>query len=286
MPCIASIRGRSLLFAAATTLCCLAGPALALEAQPRGHAPFPATIQPAQAPEATVDAVTDVNFPPTPVGSTATATCASECFAMTGGPPNNCNGSGTIAIDKALSAPFQVGNFRVTSGTGCTGTAVTLPVHLNSGQRLVFDFSFSPTMTGVFSDTLGLGGITWNLTGSTPSSTTCTADSQTLCLENGRFMVTATWQTRNGASGNAQVVPLTSDTGYLWFFNSVNVEVVVKVLDACAVNSKFWVFAGGLTNVQVTMRVTDTQTGATNVYINPQNTPFQPLQDTSAFACP
>ena len=94
------------------------------------------------------------------------------------------------------------------------------------------------------------------------------------------------WQTNAGSSGNAQVVALTSDTGYLWFFNSVNVEVVIKVLNACAVNSKFWVFAGGLTNVKVTIHVTDTQTGAANTYINPQNTPFQPLQDTSAFACP
>jgi hypothetical protein len=282
----ASFRGRALLLAAATACCCIAGPAFAENAQPRGSAPFPAIIQPAQAPAATVDATTDINFPPTPVGSTATATCASECFTQTGGPPNNCDGSGTISIDKALAMPFQVGNFRITSGTGCTGTPTTMPAHLNSGERLVFDFSFSPTTNGTFMDTLGLGGVTWTLTGSTPSSTTCTADSQTLCLENGRFKVTAAWQTNTGASGNAQVVPLTADTGYLWFFNSVNVEVVIKVLDACAVNSKFWVFAGGLTNVKVTIQVVDTQTGATNTYINPQNTAFQPLQDTSAFACP
>jgi hypothetical protein len=59
---------------------------------------------------------------------------------------------------------------------------------------------------------------------------------------------------------------------------------VVKVLDGCAVSNTFWVFAGGLTNVQTTIQVTDTATGASQTYSNPQSTPFAPIQDTSAFA--
>jgi hypothetical protein len=47
------------------------------------------------------------------------------------------------------------------------------------------------------------------------------------------------------------------------------------------------VFAGGLTNVQVVLRVVDTETTAVRHYFNPQVTPFQPVQDTTAFAtCP
>lgn len=47
------------------------------------------------------------------------------------------------------------------------------------------------------------------------------------------------------------------------------------------------VFAGDLTNVQVTTTVTDTQTGAQRTYVDPLNRPFQPLQDTTAFStCP
>jgi hypothetical protein len=65
------------------------------------------------------------------------------------------------------------------------------------------------------------------------------------------------------------------------------VEVVVKVLDACTFNQKFWVFAGGLTDVQVTLKVTDTKTGAVKTYDNPRGAAFQPILDTSAFAtCP
>ena len=80
---------------------------------------------------------------------------------------------------------------------------------------------------------------------------------------------------------------MTSDTGYLWFFSSANVEVVIKVIDGCGLNGHYWVFAGGLTNVAATITVTDMQTGAVKTYTNPQNTAFLPIQDTSAFdICP
>ena len=82
-------------------------------------------------------------------------------------------------------------------------------------------------------------------------------------------------------------VPLTGDSGYFWFFSAANIELVVKVLDACALDSQhFWVFAGGLTNVGVTLLVEDTETGATQTYTQSIGTPFQPLQDTQAFAAP
>lgn len=116
----------------------------------------------------------------------------------------------------------------------------------------------------------------------------CSPADDVLCLNNGRFQVSANWRTAD-ASGRAHVVQLTNDTGYLWFFHPDNVEVVVKVLDACESFGRFWVFAGGLTNVEVDLTVTDTQGGGlrTNTYRNPLNEPFAPLQDTDAFAtCP
>jgi hypothetical protein len=76
---------------------------------------------------------------------------------------------------------------------------------------------------------------------------------------------------------------MTTDTGYFWFFSNGNVEMVVKVVDGRAFNNKFWVFAGGLTNVDVTLTVTDTETGTVNTYRNLANTAFQPIQDTAGF---
>ncbi len=80
------------------------------------------------------------------------------------------------------------------------------------------------------------------------------------------------------------MVGLTGDTGYFWFFGSNNVELVVKVLDACGLSQKYWVFAGGLTNVNVVITVRDTRTGVVKTYTNPINTAFMPIQDTGAFA--
>lgn len=119
------------------------------------------------------------------------------------------------------------------------------------------------------------------------ASAQCVQDNQTLCLNGGRFQVTATFVTGDGTSGQAQAVRLTNDTGYFFFFDAANVELIVKVLDACGLNGNYWVFAGGLTNVEVTITVTDTQSGTSQVYTNPQGTAFQPLQATGDFpVCP
>lgn len=118
----------------------------------------------------------------------------------------------------------------------------------------------------------------------TPSQ--CVASATTLCLQDNRFAVEATWYTNDGSSGSAFGVELTPDTGYFWFFNPNNVEMVIKLHNACTFNERFWVFAGGLTNVRVDITVTDTQTGIVSEYLNPQNTAFQPIQDTDAFFCP
>lgn len=120
-----------------------------------------------------------------------------------------------------------------------------------------------------------------------PSSAPCVPSATALCLNGGRFQVKATWKTPSGQSGAAQAVSLTGDTGYFWFFGSANVEFVVKVINGCAVSRKYWVFAGGLTSVQVDVFITDTNTGTVRTYRNPQGTAFKPIQDTAAFSgCP
>jgi hypothetical protein len=108
-----------------------------------------------------------------------------------------------------------------------------------------------------------------------------------LLLGDGRFRATTTYRTADGATGSGQPVFLTSDAGYFWFFDAANVEVVVKALDGCSVNGHSWVFAAGLTNLEVVLSVTDTLTAQTRTYSNPQGSEFLPIQDAAAFdACP
>jgi photosystem II stability/assembly factor-like uncharacterized protein len=119
------------------------------------------------------------------------------------------------------------------------------------------------------------------------ASPTCSVDARTLCLNDGRFAVTADFQsTPEGPSLPATAVPLTTDTGYFWFFDPANIELVTKVLNGCATNGQYWFFASGLTNVGVQINVTDTISGASKPYSNAFGTPFPPIQDTAAFPCP
>lgn len=117
----------------------------------------------------------------------------------------------------------------------------------------------------------------------------CQPDATTLCLQDGRFRVRADWVDHDLHEGPAMVHQISDDSGELWFFNASNVELLVKVLDACALPdfNSFWVFSAGLTNVEVTLTVTDTQEDETREYENPLGNPYDPVLDTSAFqTCP
>ena len=115
----------------------------------------------------------------------------------------------------------------------------------------------------------------------------CHPDTFTACLLDNRYQVTATYRTAQGERGHGKPTQLTSDSAVAWFFGPDNVEVTIKVLDGCALNDRVWVFASGLTNVEVDLRVRDSVTGQVRVYRNPLNTTFAPVLDTNAFTtCP
>ncbi len=115
----------------------------------------------------------------------------------------------------------------------------------------------------------------------------CIASNSNLCLADNRFRVVALWRTPSGQTGVGTAMPLTDETGTFWFFSGQNLEVIVKVLNACEAFGGYWVFAAGLTDVEVTLRITDLVTDETRDYVNPINTPFKPIVDTSTFrACP
>jgi predicted outer membrane repeat protein len=109
----------------------------------------------------------------------------------------------------------------------------------------------------------------------------CAAGPASLCLNGSRFQVDLTWKDFAGHAGVGQAVPLSGDTGYFWFSSPDNVEVVVKVLDGRALNGQFWVFYGALSDLEYTLRVTDTQTGASKSYHNLPHK-FGSVGDTSA----
>jgi PKD repeat protein len=93
-------------------------------------------------------------------------------------------------------------------------------------------------------------------------SGTCTPTGNNLCLLDGRFSVEVEWHDQhNDTDGFGHPIAGTDRTGYFWFFNSDNVELVTKMIDGAVVNDHFWVLWGALTDVEYTIRVTDTVAG-------------------------
>lgn len=115
----------------------------------------------------------------------------------------------------------------------------------------------------------------------------CVPSETVLCLRDGRFRVEAHWETAD-RKGPGMARAETSDSGAFWFFSPDNLEIVLKVLDACgAQRPRFWVFAAGLTNVGVRLEVTDTWSDRDWQYESPLGKPFEPVLDTDAFdTCP
>jgi len=239
----------------------------------------------------------NVSFPTTAVGMTSSF-CEGLCYTKSTSPPGTCDASGPESLDHNVSAPFSANNYKIGNTTSsCTGTPTSLPVTLSAGQVLWFNLNFTPTHNGTFSDTLTISGFNFFLSGSTGSSgSACTPNSTTLCIDqepgDGRFMIQVTYHTRQGGglSGSGNAIPLSSlgvtQGGLFWFFASTNPEMLIKVLDGCAVTNHFWVFFAATTNVGFTVTVTDTETGNFATYTNLDRHPAPPVEDTSALPCP
>jgi len=109
-----------------------------------------------------------------------------------------------------------------------------------------------------------------------------------LCLQN-RFSITARFRTGapGTAEGTAQVAVGNSGSGLFWFFSSDNWEVLVKAINACGFNNRYWVFSAATTNVFYRLEVLDVKAGVAKVYFNYPGPPAPAVTDTDAFAtCP
>jgi len=114
--------------------------------------------------------------------------------------------------------------------------------------------------------------------------TDCEDNGTDLCLQDGRFKVSARWETADAHSGSAHGERLNGASGTFWFFGADNSEVLLKVLDGCAVNDRFWVYFAATTDVAFHIEVTDTRTGLTREYTNPMGLAAKTVTDTQSFA--
>lgn len=179
-----------------------------------------------------------------------------------------------------------------------TGTFLASSGHLRvtvAAQRLTVDYvkAYRPADEG---PTRRNGEVAYSYSlDATPSS--CTPGATTLCVDGSapgdrRFRIAVDYATaqgggRSGAGTAVATTPLGfTRGGIFWFFDARNPELLVKLLDGCAANGKFWLYASAGTNVGYALRVTDTATGRGRTYSNLDLSPAAPVQDTAAFDCP
>lgn len=117
-------------------------------------------------------------------------------------------------------------------------------------------------------------------------STTATS----LCLLN-RFSITARWRTdgpgllTNGQAPTAGAA--NAGSGLFQFFSPDNWEIMVKALNGCGLNNRYWIFSAATTNVFYRMEVLDVRAGVQKIYFNYPGPPAPAVTDVNAFAtCP
>jgi lysyl endopeptidase len=94
----------------------------------------------------------------------------------------------------------------------------------------------------------------------------CRPDDFSLCLLQRRFRVQVNWSNQfNGASGSGLAISSTDSTGFFYFTDPSNYELVVKILDFGNVVKVFYT---ELTNLHFTITVADTVFGTVKTYKN------------------
>jgi len=201
----------------------------------------------------------------------------------------NLDGGNDVLVTNHVGSTGGVSIYRG-NGTGTFIFAANLYPELGAGGRVEtgdFDGDGKPDI--LLARPFGADSFFDIFTNLTP---VCGQTSNGLCIGS-RFRIEVDWSTAQGGglSGAGTAVPGAlqgfKDGGLFWFFNPENPEMLVKVLNGCATNNRFWVFSAATTNVSYTLTVTDSKTGTVKTYFNPDSTPAPAIQDTEAFAtCP
>ena len=123
----------------------------------------------------------------------------------------------------------------------------------------------------------------------------CIPNDTALCLGgDGRFRVSLVWEDFDGNTGVGHAIPLdaitdnpsaVSSSGLMWFFGPDNMEMLVKVLDACTFNGHHWVLLAAATTVDYTIEILDSETGEIWTYRNPLGNASPATTDVEAFSC-
>lgn len=215
-------------------------------------------------------------------------------------------GSATVVVERshgergAVSVQYSTEGLSATAGDDFTPVSGTLSWAAGDGRSKTFQIPVSDddaqegneTVRAVLSNPTG-GALldserataTVTILDGDGQTTACQSGDDRLCLLGGRYKIEIVWRLADGQTGSGHVIPVSNNSGFVWFFDRDNIEMLVKVLDGCAISNTRWVFFAATTNVDFTVEVTDTATGVTKEYKNPGGNAATPVQDTFTFPC-
>ena len=122
------------------------------------------------------------------------------------------------------------------------------------------------------------------------ASRACTPSDTTLCLLGGRFSASLQWNdgsgTRDAYVAQSKTDGRNSAAGLFYFYpsDSANWEVLVKVIDGCDSNNRFWTLVSASTGFGWTLSVRDEATGTSKTFSHPLDGKASGVSDFAAFA--
>lgn len=237
----------------------------------------------------------------TSAGSPGTLRLASATYSATEGGANatlsvvrdgGTDGAVSVGWSTADGGALAGSDYVASSGTASfgagDGAAKTIEVPILDDGAEEAPESFTVALAGPAGGAaLGSPSSATVTIGDDDFPTVCVEDEHTLCLNNDRFRVRTTWTDFAGGSGQAFALPYTADSGFFYFFDAANLEILVKVLNACNPFQRYWVYFAVASNVEYRVEVVDTQAGQVKSYFNPAGTYAPATGDNDAFAtCP
>ncbi len=99
---------------------------------------------------------------------------------------------------------------------------------------------------------------------------TCQASTTALCFVDRKIKVEVTFRSENGRLNPATARTLALPTSGYFSFGAAGLDVLVKILDGSSINGNIWVFYGGLSSLEYTVKVTDVTTGRVKTYLSPK----------------
>ena len=209
-------------------------------------------------------------------------------------------GGSSYSSQDALSAHFGMGTAQYGSAEILWPGGVTNRLtNIAPGERITFpeipcDYAtrgddpagYQACVEGALAELVGIGAL--DDAGAQrfrSGAYSCQPGEKSLCLERERFTVTVDWTDYEGQSGEGRVEMANKNAGAFYLFNPRTIDMHVNVLDGCAINGHYWVFAAASTSVEYSLWVSDGYTGSSIHYDNPLGQEGGPIIDTSAFAC-